>query len=163
MLNQDCISLDIESSISSSEDTNARSTPTREDVIGIDSPSPLSLGLPLQHQHQHTHLHSQRSQSQHIPIPIGSPLPTAASSASPSFTSHHLSSPARQPVHRASRSRRTSGSSGDLLGQSCSSMSGNNVHGSTGNNNGHSSKASLASPEEINLEEVVLATYGTSV
>jgi hypothetical protein len=179
MLNQDCISLDIEeSSLSSSEDTNARSTPTREDIIGIiDTPSPLSLGQSLQQHQQNLNANSQRNFPSPLPTP---PPPTTVSSTTTTPTTtttttttsshpHQLQSsspPGRQnppPVNLNCQSRRQSGSSGDLLGLSSSNVSANNVHASS-NNNGHSSKASLASPEDINLEEnldVVLSTYGT--
>ncbi|ODM94685.1 hypothetical protein Ocin01_11990 [Orchesella cincta] len=107
-LNQDCISLEIEDSTSSSSDDNsslARSTPTQEDMLAVDSP---------------THLYGQ------------------------------------VPTHPPS-SRRGGGDTGSLtpdLGASSANTSG---HG------GHSSKASLACPEEINLEDVVLSSYGTTV
>lgn len=120
-LNQDCISLEIEDSTSisssSSSDSNssmARSTPTQEDMLAVDS-SPT----------HHAHLYGQ--------------LPTSSGGGR--------------------RNRHHSNNGGDLPAPG--SITPGSVNGVSGG--GHSSKASLACPEEINLEDVVLSSYGTTV
>jgi len=57
-------------------------------------------------------------------------------------------------------SRRGGGDTGSLTDLGAASTCTSVGHGGGG---GHSSKASLACPEEINLEDVVLSSYGTTV
>lgn len=127
-LNQDCISLEIEdsssitSSSSSGSESNsslARSTPTQEDMLAVDS-SPT----------HHAHLYGQ--------------LPTSSGGGGHRRSSHHHH-------HNSSADLPHPGS---ITPGSISGISGGG---------GHSSKASLACPEEINLEDVVLSSYGTTV
>lgn len=94
----------------------ARSTPTQEDMLAVDS-SPT----------HHAHLYGQ--------------LPTSSG-------------------RDRSRNHHGGGGGGDVAPPGSltpGSMIGGSVSG------GHSSKASLACPEEINLEDVVLSSYGTTV